>query len=160
MRKTLVTFSAIATIGFSTAAVADGPGCGWGRILWQGQSGLLPHISAATTNGTSFNQWFGITSGTLGCNPDAVVNNDYQREIFAASNYDNLAQEAAQGEGNHLTVLAEIMGVEEADRVAFYSLTQHNYASLFGASMNDPVKMLSALDTTMRADPVLARYVK
>ncbi len=160
MKSTILTFSAIVSISLSTGVAADGPGCGWGRMLWQGQSGLLPHTSAATTNSSSSNQWFGITSGTLGCDPDATVNNDYQREVFAVSNYDNLAREAARGEGDHLSTLAEIMGIETSDRVVFYSMTQHNYETLFGASMNDPMKMLTTLDATMRTNPVLARYVK
>lgn len=159
MRRTLITLSTFAIIGMSAGAIADGPGCGLGQMLWKGQSGLLPHISAATTNGTSSNQWFGISFGTLDCNPDASVSNDYQRAVFAAANYDNLAQEAAQGEGNHLSALAEIMGIETADRTSFFTMAQNNHQTLFSAS-NNPQQMLSALDTTMLADPVLARYVK
>ena len=68
-------FVAIAMLaGFSSMAMADQDvGCGLGSMLWAGQSGVVPKILAATTNGTSGNQTFGITTGTLGCQADGVI---------------------------------------------------------------------------------------
>ena len=54
-------------LGSSTTALAvapGGPNCGWGNLLLEGQSGLGPHLIAATTNGTSGNASFGLTFGT------------------------------------------------------------------------------------------------
>lgn len=48
-------------------------GCGWGSKLFDGQQGVAPQVLAVTTNGTSGNQTFGITSGTSGCSQDGVV---------------------------------------------------------------------------------------
>jgi hypothetical protein len=46
---------------------ANSTGCGLGTIIFEGQKGIAPQVLAVTTNGTSGNQTFGITSGTLGC---------------------------------------------------------------------------------------------
>jgi len=42
-------------------------GCGLGSVIFKGQDALLFQILAVTTNGTSGNQTFGITTGTLNC---------------------------------------------------------------------------------------------
>ncbi len=55
-------------------AFADAPGgagCGWGNMLFKGQRGVATHVVAATTNGTSGNNTFGMTTGTNGCIPTA-----------------------------------------------------------------------------------------
>src|SRR5690606_35144952 len=49
------------------ATAPGGPGCGWGNMLFEGQSGLPSHLVASITNGTSGNATFGMTSGTNGC---------------------------------------------------------------------------------------------
>ena len=49
------------------ATAAGGEGCGWGQALFKGSSGLAVHVVAATTNGISANNTFGMTSGTNGC---------------------------------------------------------------------------------------------
>ncbi|HMX95743.1 MAG TPA: DUF3015 family protein, partial [Elusimicrobiota bacterium] len=49
-------------------------GCGLGYVLF-GNNDNTPvmQILAATTNGTSANQTFGMTSGTSGCTEDGAV---------------------------------------------------------------------------------------
>ena len=73
---------------------------------------------------------------------------------------DNLAQEMAQGQGDHLASLAELMGVAKEDKPAFYSFTQDQYASLFGKPDVDAQQMLASLDGAMTMDPVLSKYAK
>ena len=70
MKKLLVLlFVGFMVIGFSTALFADQKnyGCGLGSMAFEGNDGLISQVSAATTNGTSGNQTFGITSGTSNC---------------------------------------------------------------------------------------------
>lgn len=159
--KKLVMSAAITLAALPLGASADGgAGCGWGSMVFQGQSGAFAHIIATTTNGTSFNQWFGLTTGTAGCDPTTVVRNDFQREEFVASNLDNLSQEMAQGSGDHLDSLAAIMGIAEEDRTKFYSLTQQRFDHLMSSARKGSQEMLSALDQEMLADPALAKYVR
>ncbi|WP_421711940.1 DUF3015 family protein [Alcanivorax sp.] len=67
MKKTLI---AATLLGASTSAMAvapGGPGCGWGNMLFEGNSGLPMHLLATIVNGTSGNATFGMTTGTNGC---------------------------------------------------------------------------------------------
>jgi len=66
--KKLLTGAILLTASSSVFAVAPGGGnCGWGNMLFEGQSGPGPHVLGVTTNGTSGNNTFGMTSGTNGC---------------------------------------------------------------------------------------------
>lgn len=161
--KSFMVSLALATFGLAGAADAgstNGPGCGWGATLFKGQSGLFAHTAAATTNGTTWNQWFGLTSGTAGCDPDTVVSNEYQRKLFVASNMDNLSQDMAQGRGDHLDALASLLDIAEQDKPGFFSLTQTHLSELMEAADQGAHKVLSALDDAMSAHPVLAKYVR
>ena len=55
------------------AVAPGGPNCGWGNMLFKGQSGLPSHFVASTTNGTSGNATFGMTSGTNGCSTNGTL---------------------------------------------------------------------------------------
>ena len=160
MKKVVIPVT-LAILGMAGYAQAEnGPGCGWGASVWKGQSGFLAHTSAATTNGTTYNQWFGLTSGTAGCDPESVVSNEFQREIFVTSNMDNLSSEMARGGGDHLDVLATLMQIQEQDKAKFYSLTQAELPRLMDAAGKGTSYMLVALDDAMLSDPVLAKYAR
>ena len=61
--------SLIAAIGLTTAVYAnENTGCGLGSMIIKNQNSTMLQAIAATTNGTSGNQTFGITSGTSNCN--------------------------------------------------------------------------------------------
>ena len=141
------------------AAFADsGPGCGLGQQIFAGQSGLAPHVLAATTNGTSSNQLFGLSFDSLGCNGETVITAEFQRNVFVASNYDNIARDAAQGGGHHLESLAALMQMQDADAQHFYTVAQVNYDQLFADTEGDHEKWLEKLDSTLSADPALSKY--
>ena len=144
-----------------TFAAQNGPGCGLGQQVWKGQSGLFAHTSAATTNGTFSNQLFGLTSGTLGCDADnAVVENEYEKKQFVAANIDFLAQDVAQGNGDHLYSLASLMGIKQQDKSTFFSVAQANYDNIFTSSNTDYKSVLAALDVAMSENPRLKHYVR
>lgn len=159
MKKTALSLALAATL--PGLALADsGPGCGIGTQIFKGQSGLFAHTIAATTNGSTFNQWFGLTSGTLECNPTNVVSNDFERVNFVAANLDNLSQEMAQGGGIHMRTLASLYAIAPADRAQFFDLTQRRMPQLLDSSKQGAQALLASLDTAMGADPVLAKYAR
>jgi hypothetical protein len=86
-------------LSFNAMAEEKGAGCGLGKMLFEGKSGMVPHILAATTNGSSGNNTFGITSGTSGCEADSVIKREHEQEVFVANNFDNLSQDMARGDG-------------------------------------------------------------
>lgn len=144
----------------STVALADQDvGCGLGSALWVGQSGLLPKVFAATTNGISGNQTFGISTGTLGCQKEGVITSRVRISMFTGSNIDRLARDMSVGQGETLNVLADLMGVSEADKATFFQATRTHYGTLFAPQNTTAGDVLAALEAVMRADARLAGYV-
>ena len=91
--------------GFALAAATGnpdtGPGCGLGKLAWQNyphQKTIGVQVMEATTNGTFGSGTFGISSGTSGCTNDGQVWASEKANVFAAINFDNLAQDMAQGQ--------------------------------------------------------------
>lgn len=154
MHKAIWVVAALASAPAAMAA-SSGPGCGWGTQTFKGQAGLSAHTLAGTTNGTTINQILGLASGTNGCNQDAVVSVEARRNEFVASNFDNVARDAALGEGVHIDVLATLTGVEATDRAAFAELLQAKHTSLFSG---DAESMLTALTAAMAENSQLAKY--
>jgi len=158
MKKTTI---ALLLLTSPVIAFADnGPGCGLGAELWKGQTGLVAHTSAGTTNGTFSSPLSGLLSGTSGCDNPGMVSNEYQKKVFVSMNMDDLAQDIAKGSGDHLSSLASLMGIDSNDQNAFYSLAQQSYDHIFVSSTDDYSNVIAALDDVMRADDHFVRYVQ
>ena len=97
---------------FSAGANAvDSTGCGLGSMAWRGQSGRVPQILAATTNGLFGTQTFGITFGTSGCDPNGRITGGTQKMVlaFLENNMEQYAMDAARGQGETIDTLAGIL---------------------------------------------------
>ena len=138
MKKVLVVFLVAAvlfvSIGVANAVNKDNTGCGLGYILFKdaGDSTTIQSL-AVTTNGTSGNQTFGITTGTLECSQPASFVSNERLNDFVASNMDTIAQDIAAGDGEALVTLAELMEVPSANRPEFFSVLQKNFSAIFTA---------------------------
>jgi hypothetical protein len=147
--------------GFALAAgnPDTGPGCGLGKLAWQNyphQKVIGIQTMEATTNGIMGNQTFGITSGTSGCTNDGKFWAEHKVNAFAALNFENLAQDMAQGQGEHIASLATLMGIPADQQPAFFAMTQEKYASLVTAGETSPVAMVKALNEAVATHPMLA----
>ena len=150
---------AIALLASSSMAMADDDvGCGLGTILFAGQSGVVPKVLAATTNGTYGNQTFGITSGTLGCKSDGVITSRARLSMFMGTNSERLARDMSVGQGEALNVLADLMGVKEQDKSLFFKTTQQHFSTIFAASNKTSGDVLAALQKVLAQDSTLAAY--
>lgn len=109
----------------------DNVGCGLGTLMIQEKDGLVWQVMAATTNGTSGNQTFGISSGTLGCDKPANVAKREQLDRFVADNMDALAVDIAMGTGETLDALAELADVDESRKGDFYAALQMNFDEIY-----------------------------
>ena len=158
MKKLMATLVLVA-LPFSAALADNDIGCGFGTQIWAGQSGLVAKVLGATTNGSTANQTFGISSGTLGCSQDGVVKAELRRAQFASANLDQLAAEVAAGEGESLNTLAALYNVAAADRAAFNVLAQQHYGALFATTSATTGDVLAALEKAMSADARFAAYV-
>lgn len=108
-------------------------GCGLGAVLFKGKNDKVSQILAATTNGTSGNQTFGITTGTLECTDAGTLSVAQMKKVFVEANYDRLALEMAQGQGDYLTVMAAFYGCQGQEATSFGQLTQSQYEDLFSS---------------------------
>jgi hypothetical protein len=159
MKKILAALPLAGLLAIPLTVSADsGAGCGLGQTLFAGKSGLAPHVLAATTNGTSSNQLFGLSFDSLGCNGESVITAEYQRNLYVAGNMDNLATDAAKGQGEHLQALAELLAIESQDQAAFYQLTQSRFDTLFNVTESNAPSFLARLDNVMQTEPALAQY--
>ena len=150
--------AAVFAIGSSSAMAANIGTCGWGSKVFDGQSGIAPQVLAATTNGTSGNQTFGITSGTSGCTQDGTVSSTWQTAMFIDGNKNALARDTAAGQGETLDALAQLIGVNAQDKDAFARLTQENFARIFPSSDVTAVEVQASLREVVAADAQLGKY--
>lgn len=156
MRK-ILTGSLLLLASSSAFAVAPGgPGCGWGNLLFQGQSGIVPHFAASTTNGTSGNNTFGMTSGTNGCSVDGKLS--YAGASMIASMMDEFSIDVAKGEGEALTAVAVVLGVKPEDRAQFAELAHNNFNTLFPSHDVTAEQVYSSLINVMKSDDAMAKY--
>ncbi len=147
--------------GLAMAANPDtGPGCGLGKLAWSDyahQKNIAPQVMMATTNGTFGSGTFGISSGTSGCTNDGKVMAEQKTTLFAELNFENLSQEMAQGQGEHLASLATLMGVPAEHQAEFFAMTQERYTSLVKTGEASPVAMVKAINSAIATHPVLAQ---
>jgi hypothetical protein len=130
-------------------------GCGLGSLVFGKTPGAV-QILAATTNGTSQNQSFAITSGTSNCDKEsALVVSEANQLRFADTNFASLAKESAAGQGEQLAALAGLMGCSAA-APEFARFTQRHYEAIFATDHTTPSEMLGAIKDGLTQDPVLA----
>jgi len=130
MRK-ILTVTAIMALTATATFANPNTGCGLGNQVITNQDSVLMQVFAATTNGTSGNQTFGITSGTSGCaKPAKFVSNERANE-FVAGNMDALASDISNGQGEALSTLATLLNVSNTD--TFASVLQENFDSIYSS---------------------------
>jgi len=161
MKKVLVIAAIAATmsVGAANAANKNNVGCGWGTLMFKGQTGTAPQVLAITTNGSFSNSLFGISFGTAGCTKNGVIDPPQAASAYTGSNLDKLARDASRGSGESLETLAELIGVEEQDKSAFFKVTQQHFSSIFASENATADEVLTSLYGVMAEDGVLSRYV-
>ena len=135
-----------------------GPGCGLGTLAWadyKHPKNIAPQVMMATTNGTIFNT-VGISFGLSGCTNDGTVMAEHKTEVFVASTFENLSQDMARGQGEHLASLATMMGVAVEQQPAFFSLVQDRYRTLMERDENSPLAVIKAIQEAADGHPMLA----
>ncbi|MCD6271415.1 MAG: DUF3015 family protein [Deltaproteobacteria bacterium] len=139
----------ITTAGVYAGQAKDNCGCGLGTVLWgdKADDNVLSQTLQATTNGTSGNQTFGITSGTLECEQPAKIAASEKLMEFVYANMDNLASDIASGKGESLDTLAELMNVPSEDCNGFYVTLQNNFEYIFQTGEESPATILDRIIT-------------
>lgn len=100
-------------------------GCGLGSVMFGPKNGMV-QVIAATFNGSSGNQSFGITFGTLNCD---IAEAGMQAAVYLEDNREVVMKEAARGNGETLVGLANILKC--SDQTAFNTNVKANYEKVF-----------------------------
>ena len=158
MKKILIAVVLSAVPAFALAQNTNIGGCGWGAKLFDGQSGLFPQVLAVTTNGTSGNQTFGITTGTSGCTQDGAIKSTWKTAMFIDGNKERLARDMSVGNGETLDSLAHLIGVRDEHRAAFNRVVQENLSQIFPSDKTDTGQIVVALKQVLSSERELAQY--
>jgi hypothetical protein len=148
-----------AAVGVAAKNTDTGPGCGLGTLAWadyKHPKNIAPQVMMATTNGTLFNT-VGISFGLSGCTNDGTVMAERKAEIFVAVTFEDLAQDMAQGKGEHLASLATLMRVPADHHNEFFAMAQEKYTALLAAGEASPVAVVKALQQAMDDHHVLVQ---
>jgi len=158
MKLSIAAWLVFATLPTAVLAADNVGGCGVGSKLFEGQSGVAPQIFAVTTNGSTGNQTFGITSGTLGCTSDGAVHSDWKTALFIENNKDKLARDMSMGGGETLASLGNLLGVAPQDQAAFNRLAKDNVGRIFPSADVATEQVMVALRDALASDATLSRY--
>ncbi len=157
--KKLIGASAIAAIAAVVLAITPAQakdygmaGCGLGSVVISDNNIL--QIFAATTNGTSGNQTFGITTGTSNCVGDSSAYLEKQQELYLEVNYEGIQQQLVSGGGEKVDAFATIMGC--SNKAEFTrALRSGDYFD--GAT---PSEVLKSVRSELNTDSNLAKACK
>jgi hypothetical protein len=125
-------------------------GCGLGSMIIS--SGGIVQIFAATTNGTSASQTFGITSGTSNC--DDSDSGGGSARVFVEANRVALAKDISRGSGETIVGLASIAGCSDTKAVG--AALQHNFTAIFPSATASDEAVTGAIMTTLKSDASLS----
>jgi hypothetical protein len=131
-------------------------GCGLGYMLLSNKdNSKVSQILGATTNGTSGNQTFGITSGTSGCTEDGAVKFAKEAEVFAEINLDSLRREMADGQGEFVTAFASLLGSSSAKVPQLVQFFHNEYTTLFPSAATSSAELMQTLQDKLAQHPEL-----
>ena len=163
MKKSILAAAVIlgSSLSLSAHAVAPGgPGCGWGNMVFEGQSGTGMHLLATFVNGTTGNATFGITSGTNGCSANGNLTYDGNKSLLAMNGVlEEVAMDMAAGNGEALTALSVSMGVSPEDRPHFNNVMHENFTVIFSSEDVNAGDVMANITTVMQSDNTLAKYI-
>ena len=109
--------------------------------------GTTESISDSTQNTTE------STSGNTMFSPNGTLRQDQKIHVFASTNFDNLKQDMARGQGEYLASLGALLGVLEERQAGFYALTRDHYPVLIQSDRTTPGEMIAALSDALSLSP-------
>ena len=158
LKRTLLGL-AFSAVSFGAMAEAPGgPNCGWGNMIFAGQSGLPAHFFASWTNGTTGNATFGMTSGTNGCSHKGTLTYSGQKWLGLAALMSEFSEDVARGDGDAMRAVALSLGVEQQDRAAFAEVMHANFNNIFTSANVTADEVAANIVAVMKTDARLSKY--
>ena len=146
-------------VSLAHAEAACGNGCGWGNMLFVGQSGLPYHLLATFVNGTSGNQTFGMTTGTNGCDTSGKLGYNGKSMLSMTGVLEEVAQDMAVGQGEALTALSVSMGIPAQERAHFNTVMHDNFSAIFTSKDVTAGEVADNISAVMAKDESLAKFI-
>ncbi|MFN3712410.1 MAG: DUF3015 domain-containing protein [Alcanivoracaceae bacterium] len=159
MKKTIIAALLLGSAAGANATAAGGPGCGWGNMLFEGQSGLPMHLLATLVNGTSGNATFGMTTGTNGCDTSGSLSYSGKSLLSMTGVLEEVAMDMATGQGEALTALSVSLGVDSSDRAHFNKVMHENFSVIFSRDDVTAGEVADQISAVMKSDQILAKYI-
>lgn len=131
------------------------PGCGVGAMVWEGQSGIVPHVLGATTNGVA-SQTVSMTLGIVGCNTNEGVES---MAMLMDARGSQIAADISRGQGENLEAMAVTLGVEPEDREAFYRILTENFSTIYPDQNTTSGEAVNAIVALLESDQTLSKYI-
>lgn len=160
MAKPLLLLTGLLLVPSVAFAAPNVGGCGLGSKLMAGNQGIAPQVLAVTTNGTSGNQTFGITSGTSGCTQDGVVKSNWKTAMYIDSNMNKLARDMSVGHGESLESLAALLGLEGEEKEEFFQTAQSNFGRIFPTTSVSSAEVRASLKAVLAENAALSGYAE
>ncbi len=126
--------------------------CGLGWSITKGKS-LLGTSTRGSTN-ASLNPAFSMTSGTSGCEQHSFAKKDSDSVKYIAKNFNSIKADMAEGQGEYLAGLAQVVGCNDGAVSNFQSLAQKNYRSLTNGA--DAYQTLEHVRAMIQQNPSLS----
>lgn len=159
LKRTLIGLAFVAASSASFAEAPGGPNCGWGNMIFTGQSGIFPHTLASLTNGITGNASFGMTSGTNGCSSSGTLTYKGKKWLGVESvMLDEFSEDVAKGQGDALTAVAVNIGIEQQDRAVFAQVMHQNFNTIFTSQSVTAEEVVANVIKVMQADERLSKY--
>lgn len=140
--------------GASSVAFAQ-PGCGVGAMVWEGQSGVVPHVLGATTN-VAASQTVSMALGIAGCNTNESVQS---MALLMDARGSQIAADISRGHGENLEAMAVALGVETEDREIFYQTLSQNFSTIYPSHNTTSGEAVDAIVALLERDSTLSKYV-
>lgn len=127
-------------------------GCGLGSVIFGPKPGFV-QVLAATTNGTSGNQTFGISSGTSNCEPGRTASASAVN--FIEANKIALANDIARGQGETLSNLSSLYGCADSKNIG--QVLKENYQVIFPSHQVRPVEIENSIKSVLSENKVCSQ---
>ena len=145
---TILSSLLVVSIAHATS-IRDNCGCGIGTMaLGDQEATILSQLGATFLNNLSGNQTFGISSGTLECDPATSFASNKRMIEYVSDNMDHLAFDMAKGEGDTLDALADLMEVDVDARQDVFAKMQSGFDRIFptdDVTANEVVRNITAI---------------
>lgn len=159
MRKLIALMAAVSIAGLVPVSMVQADakykmaGCGLGSILFE-DDGFV-QIFAATTNGSSGNQTFGISSGTSNC--EETGGGEASAKAFIQTNREALSKDVARGTGETISTLSTLSGC--TDDASVGTTLQKNFSSIFPSASVSDTTVSDSMIQVLKTHPELSCHL-